>query len=125
MSATPTNILYMERRDGAGDYYVDEIVLPTKMEVCDRCRGRGTHTNPSIDGNGITSAEWAEWDDDDREGYLTGAYDVMCEECHGRNVMEVVDEDQLGPEHLEAWNQQVQDEYDYRAEIRAEQRMGA
>ena len=118
------NILYIEREDEDGTY-VDEVQLPTKREVCWRCNGEGTHTNPSIDGNGITSAEWAEWDDNDREGYLSGAYDVRCEECHGRNVIDVVDYDQLSDEYKALWDQQVQDERNYRAEMAAERRMGA
>lgn len=69
----------------------------SKMEVCDRCEGRGTHVNPNIDGNGITSSEWAEWDEESRENYMSGVYDVRCEECNGANVVAVVDEDALTP----------------------------
>ena len=36
-----------------------ELALPAKFEVCHRCQGTGTHTNPSIDGNGITASEIA------------------------------------------------------------------
>ncbi len=69
--------------------------LPARFEVCHRCEGRGNHVNPSIDGNGITSSERAEWDEDDRETYLAGGYDVTCEACAGRNVVLVVDEDAI------------------------------
>lgn len=57
-----------------------EHELPTKFEVCDGCRGKGTHVNRNIDGNGITAGEWAEWDEDDRETYMSGGYDVTCED---------------------------------------------
>jgi len=67
--------------------------LPATNEVCNRCQGFGTHTNPNIDGNGITQSEWEEWDRDDRESYLNGEYDVSCEECHGNKVVRVVDQD--------------------------------
>lgn len=71
----------------------DEIhyALAAKMEVCSRCEGVGHHTNPSIDGNGITSSEWAEWDEDDRETYMRGGYDITCTVCRGANVVAAPD----------------------------------
>jgi len=71
------------------------VQLPGRFEVCDRCDGHGTHTNPNIDGHGITEDEWngPDWDDESRETYLSGGYDVTCEECHGERVVLVVDED--------------------------------
>lgn len=114
-------ILYMEREEADGTY-VDEIELPTHMEVCDRCRGKGTHTNPSIDGNGL-SQEYAE-DVEFMEDYLSGAYDVRCEECNGANVVPVVDEERMTPEQVEAWHTQCQEEWEYQAERDAERRMG-
>jgi len=97
-----------------------DVPLPTAMEVCPTCRGRGRHVNRAIDGNGITADEWwNEWDDESREMYLTGGYDVVCEECDGQNVVEVVDEDACSPELLAAW----QDEEMAMAEMRATERM--
>jgi hypothetical protein len=76
--------------DGTGLY--EEVTLPTVLEVCGRCRGEGSHCNPNIDGNGITSSEWAEWDDESREMYMSGGYDVTCEECGGLRVVPTIDE---------------------------------
>lgn len=95
-----------------------EAELPIHFEVCDRCRGKGTHTNPSIDGHGISAEEWAnDWDDESREMYMNGGYDVSCEECGGRRVVPVVDEDRCDPdvlkhyhEHLRAVNEMRRDE---------------
>ncbi len=53
--------------------------VPTMFVICGRCEGHGTHCNPSIDGNGISGEEFAEWDEDEREGYFAGRYDVRCE----------------------------------------------
>lgn len=64
-----------------------QAVMPAKMAVCYRCEGAGSHTNPSIDGNGITSSEWAEWGEEEQETYMSGGYDVTCEVCHGANVV--------------------------------------
>lgn len=106
---------------GAGD----EITLPTRKEVCPRCEGTGTHVNPNIDGDGITASEWAEWDDDDRESYMRGDYDVTCEECFGHNVIDVVDESRLDPETLRLWRAWEDSEAADRATQLAERRMGA
>lgn len=80
-----SNVIRFTILDREGDEV--EIEFPAKMEVCARCEGTGKHTNPSIDGNGITGSEWAEWDDEDRETYMNGGYDVRCEACHGANVV--------------------------------------
>lgn len=105
------------------------VKLPTRKEVCPRCRGEGNHTNPAIDGNGITQADREDWADDDfMEGYLAGRYDVRCEECNGQNVVDVVNEDLLSamnPEILALWKEWVLEDFNYKAEVAAERRMGA
>lgn len=70
----------------ADEYFLD---VPWKYVICDHCNGHGTHVNPSIDGNGITSEEWdRDWDDDAREDYFAGVYDVSCEaRCHEGKIM--------------------------------------
>ena len=58
---------------------------------CTRCRGKGTHVNPAIDGNGITSDEMDRHDHDDpefRDNYRRGMYDVTCELCNGKRLIE-------------------------------------
>lgn len=73
-----------------------EHKLPAKYEVCHRCQGEGTHVNPNVDGHGITAEEWErDWDDESREAYFEGRYDVPCEECDGDRVVAVVDEEHL------------------------------
>jgi len=79
----------------------EEFSLPAVWAICSRCQGQGKHSNPSIDGNGITSEEWngPDWSDDDRETYLTGGYDVACEAgCKDGKVLEVAPANQLTPE---------------------------
>ena len=73
----------------------ESIRLPTRREVCRRCNGDGTIVNPAIDGNGISTDDECWQDDDFREGYLGGRYDITCPECQGRNVVDVVDEELL------------------------------
>lgn len=69
----------------------ETVLLPVKKEVCSRCRGEGKHVNPNIDGNGITADEMEELGDEFRENYMSGLYDVPCEECKGERVVDVVD----------------------------------
>lgn len=67
--------------------------FPAKKEVCGRCLGEGKHTDPSIDGHGISQEEWAnEWDEESRENYFSGVYDVTCSVCNGLRVVDVIDE---------------------------------
>ena len=99
--------------------------IPKYKIVCPRCDGEGAHVNPAIDGNGITQEEWSDWDDDEREGYLTGRYDVTCEECGGRNVIDEVDEEAMDPALLSEWNEWVDSDRETKAIYRMERMMGA
>lgn len=92
--------LFRETPDG----HIEEIPLPTRFEVCPRCRGNGSHVNPSIDGNGL-SREHME-DREFMEDYMAGVYDVPCYECDGRRVVSVVDEAQCDPALLAAYVEQ-------------------
>jgi RecJ-like exonuclease len=98
-----------------------EVKLPVKMEVCQRCNGRGVHD--AWEGGFSMSDDFV--DDDFLEDYRSGMYDVACTECKGRNVVEVVDEERLTPEQLKAWNRQCQDLRDSYQESRMERLMGA
>lgn len=105
----------------------DEVLerLPTRMEVCPRCHGRGSHVNPSIDGNGISADDECWQDDDFREMYFGGGYDVTCERCQGRNVVEVLDEDRIEPQVLAQWEAQERERYECDQISRMERMMGA
>ena len=73
-----------------------EKKLPARFEVCPRCRGEGLHVNPNVDGHGITAEEWEnEWDDDRREAYMSGRYDITCQECEGKRVISVLDDTRI------------------------------
>lgn len=85
-----------EYEDDDGIEIEVEVSLPAEYVVCGCCRGKGRYVNRNIDGNGITSSEWSELcadNEDFAENYMSGVYDVTCEECRGlRVVLEVVDE---------------------------------
>lgn len=94
--------------DEDDDEHVHE--LPAKMEVCGRCDGHGTHLREGMEGHAYTSEEFEqEFDDEMREEYFKrgGIYDQVCGDCHGKNVVAVIDEDAVrrmsgGPEILAA-----------------------
>jgi hypothetical protein len=69
------------------------VSCESRFEICNTCQGRGKHVNPSIDCNGITASEWADWDEEDQERYWTGGYDVACSQCKGERVIQVLEYD--------------------------------
>lgn len=101
----------------------DEVVVKSHKVVCPDCRGEGTHVNRAIDGNGITAEEfYDEWDDESREMYLTGGYDVVCETCKGKNVIDEADE---RDPNYNLWIKEQRDLAEMYAIEAAERRMGA
>ena len=61
-------------------------------EVCPTCDGKGTtwHGWGRGDACTFTASEWADLDEEDRDGYMNGRYDGQCPECHGANVVTIV-----------------------------------
>lgn len=107
-----------------------EVELPAKFEVCSRCDGEGKHTNPAIDGNGISREQFDE-DPDFEEAYRSGRYDVQCERCAGKRVELVVDAAACKRQGL-GMEKALKDYFRYRREMRevdaiyeSERRMGA
>ena len=100
--------------------------MPVKYEVCGTCDGRGSHVNPSIDCNGLTSDDF--YDDPDFESdYFSGRYDVTCYECGGKRVTPVVDKSRLDDRQKEVLHEIEENaryEAEYEAEVAAERRMG-
>lgn len=66
-----------------------EFEIPIKFEMCGTCGGKGKHVNPSIDAHGITEDEWGQWDSEEQELYMSGGYDIECNECQGKRVIPV------------------------------------
>ena len=106
------------------------VKLPANKEICSRCDGDGTIVNPNIDGHGISSEEWEnEWDEDSREMYMSGGFDVTCPLCKGEKFLLVPDEGQiidcgspLEQEALEQYQAQQKADAEYEALCRSEDR---
>jgi hypothetical protein len=99
-------------------------VLPLKMEVCPTCDGRGQHIDPSVDAGGY----YDDGDDCDEYGenlYFSGYYDMLCQTCHGQNVVPCVNRHMADDEALKVWDKKCEDDEEYEAICRAERRMGA
>lgn len=96
----------------------NELELPARFEVCSRCEGEGTHTNPAIDGNGLTAEDLA--DDDFRQDYMGGVYDVACEKCAGARVVAVVDTSRLTPDQQAEYSRHVLAQAEYERDYESE-----
>jgi hypothetical protein len=100
-----------------------EVELPGKYALCDNCRGHGTVDHPAFS-NGITASEWNdEWDDESRQTYLRGGYNVRCPACDGEKVVVVPDRMQCDPEEYRAWRKFDVERQEDEAACRAERRM--
>jgi hypothetical protein len=101
-----------------------EIEIPFVWAVCDLCRGKGSHVNPSIDCNGLTGEDFDE-DPDFAESYMRGDYDVQCGQCNGRRVVPELNPttaDQKAA--LDVLDEQEADDAAYERECRAERAAG-
>lgn len=113
----------LEIENNEGDLV--ELVLPTKFELCPRCKGKGSHVNPAVDGSGLTQEDFDEGGPEFRDDYMAGVYDVACHECRGKRVVAVPDWERLTEAERILWKKHVQEEADDRATIEAEIRFGA
>lgn len=111
------------------DEETETMLVPARMEVCPECEGHGSVLTQGLRGEVI---DFSDWDDDEREGYFNGRYDVMCPCCKGANVIPVPDEESMNAEQLAFWrdSQRWQDEIERSARetaaySRAERMMGA
>ena len=101
--------------------------VPVHYEVCDLCRGRGKHVNPSIDCGGITAEDF-DYDPEFETHYYYGTYDTHCYGCDGEKVVPEIDSWEFLTDEqrklVEALRQQQEDDAMYEAEVAAERRMG-
>lgn len=101
----------------------DEVQIPSKKELCYRCKGEGSVVNPSI--GAITQSDRLDWADEDfMEDYISGMYDVACPECNGLRVIDVPDPERAGPTLMAAYERAMQEEADYWAMVAMEQAYG-
>jgi hypothetical protein len=131
ISTMTTTIRFTAYTDDDGEEGEVELSLPAKFEVCPGCNGHGSRLCEGMRGHAYTAEEFHEsFDDEEAEEYFRpgGRYDVMCEECQGKRVVAVADEDACRtPEQKEAlalYYKKRDDDYAYDRECAAERRMG-
>jgi hypothetical protein len=99
--------------------YEEPVEVKFRWTVCPTCDGKGSHVNPSIDCDGLTASDFE--DEEFKESYFSGVYDVVCAECNGNRVVpELID-----PEDIKMLNEYHSEMWEYEAERAAERRMGA
>jgi RecJ-like exonuclease len=109
-----------------------EASLPSCKEVCPRCEGTGFHLTESIGSYAYSQEEFEEAFDDEesRSEYFRrgGRFDVVCTECKGKNVIDVVDEEACITTEQKAilckYDDYLNRQAQYRAEEEAERRAG-
>lgn len=103
--------------------YSFEAELPGKREVCPCCKGEGTTVNPSIDHDGLSEEDCQ--DKEFMDSYMAGNYDIRCQECDGRRVVDVLDWESLTPKMQQAVQRALDEQARDDAEAAAERRWGA
>jgi hypothetical protein len=98
----------------------EEVELPSKNEVCWRCHGEGVHDCWE---GGMTSDEMHEQGPDFIEDYFNGVYNTRCTVCDGMRVLKVVDAERLRPDQKKRYEETLEIEYEYQAELEFEARM--
>lgn len=102
-----------------------EVEVPCVFAVCGTCDGKGSHVNPSIDAHGITGEEWErDWSPEERESYMSGGYDVACNECGGKRVVPELDRERTPEWVVKALDDKAQADAEDAWERAAERRMG-
>jgi hypothetical protein len=101
-----------------------EIVfqLEGKMVVCPRCDGSGSHVRDDLDDSRMVDDMREDGDDEGLERYFAGAFDEVCTQCHGENVIPSPVLDDEMQKEINEWHQA---EWEYQRECDAERRMGA
>lgn len=102
----------------------EDLEVEVKYEVCDVCEGKGRHVNPSIDCDGLTSADF-DSDPYFREDYFGGFYDVTCYCCHGNRVILEIDREKTSEDILKRIDKYFAEIAEYKRIQAAERRMGA
>jgi len=97
----------------------DEVQLPTKWEICQRCAGEGYTVLHGMEINPD------DWEQEELDEYFHGStYRTPCD-CDGTGKVKIVDEDRLSPTELGWWNAQCADVSSMLAMEAQERAMGA
>jgi DnaJ-class molecular chaperone len=112
-------------KDPIIDFLPEGVKPVTEIIVCPDCGGHGSHSRRDLDQSRLVDSMIEDGDDEGLERYYSGAFDVKCQTCHGRNVVQAVCKEWVKQNHPQAfidqqsyWKWEAQD----RAYAAAEQR---
>ena len=71
------------------------IKLSSKKIVCPTCHGNGTHFRKDLDESKLVESMEDDGDYDGLDSYYNGAYDQVCVQCNGKNVVDDFNWEQL------------------------------
>lgn len=96
------------------------ITANSSRIVCPTCNGNGRHFRRDLDENLMVDSFREDCDEDGFNAYRNGAFDEVCTECNGNNVIDDVDWDTLPiwvKNCIEDWEDDIRiDEQVHRAE---------
>ena len=93
-----------------------EIQLPTQKIVCPSCDRNGHHFRNDLDETSLVRSMQDDGDYEGLECYYKGAYDVICTECNGANVVDVIDWDYFKDKFPKYYNDVISYENQARAD---------
>lgn len=113
---------YVEHPDHDGS---DHIWVTGKMEVCPTCGGTGSHVRRDLDDTAMVDSYHEDGDEEGLRAYFSGAFDEVCTQCGGENVVLAPDPDSVpdwAQDAIDNWNRSE----DLSRQIEAQERaMGA
>lgn len=83
------------------------IIVQSERVVCPTCNGNGSHFRKDLDENLLVRGIQEDQDEDSMEAYRGGAFNEVCTECNGRNVV-----DQPRWESLPKWATEAVEQYE-------------
>ena len=110
----------MKRTIRIWDREGEVMEIPAVWVICECCEGDGVTVNPSIDGHGISTQDEIWQDEEFREHYRSGWYDVECGQCYGKGRELLPDYDRLSDEQLASAEHHYGEEIALRAMARGE-----
>ena len=108
--------------DAMNDGEITRCPITYEWEICESCRGNGSHSKHL----GVISSEsWNEWSDEDQYFYMSGGYDKTCDLCDGSGKVKELDIENLPDDVQKFIEQYYQDAANDIAIRRSEMYMGA
>ena len=113
---------YVEHPEHEGG---DFIMVTGHMVVCPECGGEGHHVRRDLDDSAMVDSMREDGDDEGLAAYFGGAFDEVCRQCGGANVVLDADYESIpewAKKAMQSWDESEQESRMIEAQ---ERRMGA